>query len=56
MHCPGLLFNVHMQNAQYLCVLITHVSYDACAILCALLLDLIAINATGYFIALHSGL
>ncbi len=56
MQCPGLPLTVHMQNAQYLCVLVTYVSYDACAILCALLLDLIVIDATGYFVALHSGL
>ncbi len=41
---------VHMQNAQYLCVLVTYVSYDTCAILYALLLELIVIDATGYFL------
>ena len=50
--CPGLPLTVHMQNVQYLCVLVTYVSYDACANLCALLLDLIVINTTGYFTAL----
>ncbi len=37
-------------------IFVTYVSYDACAIMCALLLDLIVIDATGYFVALHSGL
>ena len=55
MHCPGLPLTVHMQDAQYLCVLATYVSYDTCAIFCALLLDLIVIDATGYFVAYIRG-